>query len=459
MSKEPLYKETDWASVRKNIAEINPKLSKIIDAINPNKSFKLFQVQYPYGSIIADKGKLFFPSREIRDKKPAHVEVPEFIKKHMKRREFPVSLLTKNSAEIFKIMPDRNISRFLIQPGGFFGLWENLDHAHNEYVKWMWSLSSGARSIYLLPKISNTKGHKALRKKCGLSSNAPRDWPTHWDIFVELANSLGFGNKWYNEFIFFSDKWLNTATKDPAWKDFLNYLQNCAWNESNYWRNKTTFELIWEEFLHKMLLNNIKPGFYVSLIAKHLILTGIGIIPGFCIANGDSSFAPIDELTKLYIETYKIEYAPLFMTPHMLSPNDRRSIYYSLQYPNLLETVPVSNKLPEGVLSAIPEIMELLDKFKNEFAPENIVNGSPTHTFCTKMELYYFHCIEKRIHHAISTKKIPEYDANLSNLMKTKFPSFDFPFSSNFLKGCVLFKRSDVSQKCLTPQHSEIMVS
>ena len=441
MSKELLYKETDWSSVRKIVAITNPPLAKIIDAISPDKSFKLFQVRYPYGSIIADKGKLFFPSHELQGKKPAHIEIPAEIKKYLKRREFPLSLLTKNSAEIFKIMPDRNISRFLIKPGGLFGLWENLDPANNEYVKWVWSLSSGARSIYLLPKISNAKGHKVLRKKYGLSSHAPRDWAAHWDLFVELANSPEFGEKWYNELIFFSDKWLDTAIKDSAWKDFLEYLRSCAWDESNYWRNKTTFELVWEEFLHQMLHDNIKPSIYISLIAKHLILTGIGIVPGFHIANGDSSFAPLEQLIKLYIEDYKIDYAPLFMVPHMFSFDDAFPIYYSLQYPNLLETVPTSNKLPEGVLSAIPEIIELLEKFKNNFASESIVEGSPTHTFCTKMELLYFHCIEKKIHHALSTKKLPEHDARLFHLMETKYPTFDFPFSSVFLKGCVLFKK------------------
>ncbi|HCU05164.1 MAG TPA: hypothetical protein DIC51_02460 [Coxiellaceae bacterium] len=438
---EPLYKETDWSAVRKIVATTNPPLAKIIDAISPNKSFKLFQVRYPYGSIIADKGQLFFPSHELQGKKPAHIEIPANIKKYLKRREFPLSLLTKNSAEIFKIMPDRNISRFLIKPGGFFGLWENLDPAHNEYVRWMWSLSSGARSIYLLPKISNAKGHKVLRKKYGLSSHAPRDWAAHWDIFVELANSSAFEEKWYNEFIFFSDKWLDTAIKDPAWKDFLGYLRDQAWNESNYWRNKTTFDLEWEDFLHHAIDRNIKFNLHISLIVKQLVLTGIGVVPGFCIANQDSSFAPLNALAKLYTEDYKIEYAPLFMAPSLFSFDDPSSIYYSLQYPNLLEAVPSYNNLPEGILSAMPEIIELLDIFRTKFASKSIVEGSLTHVFCSQVDLCYFHSLEKKLYNIFSTEKIPDCDFSLSNLIKTNYPKLKFPSSSTFLKGCILFRK------------------
>ena len=342
-------------------------------------------------------------------------------------------------------MPDRKISRFLIKSGGFFGLWENLDPARNEFAKWTWSLSSGARTIYLLPKISNSKGHKKLRQRYGLTTHAPHDWRNHWETFVEIANSKSLDNKWHNEFIFFSDKWFDTAIKDPAWKEFIDYMRNCAWIESNYWRNKMTFELFWEEFLHEMMHCNVKASLYVSLIAKQLILTGIGIVPGFCIANGDLSFAPLNQLIKAYTQDYKIEYAPLFMAPHILSLDDTNPTYYSLQYPNLLETVPISNKLPEGVFSALTEVAELLDMFRNKFAPERVIEGSPIDLFCKQINLHYFHSIEKKAYNIFSTNKIPELDGHISTLINESQKNRDnFPSSSIFLKGCVLLSKKTV---------------
>lgn len=431
-----------WAEVRDDVCRVRPEFASIIDALNPGRKFKLFKARYPFGARIMQGGDLHIPTDTGSVEPITSPYVSENIKTNLQRRELPVTLFLNNSAEIFYTMPDRVISRFLIQTGGFFGLWEHFgDPETGDYVKWVWSLVAGARTLFMLPKLTDTQGHKELRKKYGVRSHAPKTYSDQWKVFVEIANSQKFTEEWRSEVLFFSDVWMDTAAKDPAWKGFYDYLFKVAWQESRYWRNKNTFELIWESFVYDVMDKNIKPSVYLSNVVKHIILTGVGEIPGLAVADNNNA-APIKKLQQVYIEDYKLRsYIPVFMQPHSFSYTDKFPSYYLLQQPNLLDTSPSSRYVP-SILSAIPDIQYLLQSFQEKVATECIAENTPIDIFCKNVQYDYFHYIEEKYNDIKHTSELPAEDKRFL-ISPIGEKNKVFPEASTLIRGCVRLKNKE----------------
>jgi hypothetical protein len=54
----PSIKSITWESIRGKLNKVNPELAQIIDDISPNKSYKLYQANYPYAENIFKNGVL-----------------------------------------------------------------------------------------------------------------------------------------------------------------------------------------------------------------------------------------------------------------------------------------------------------------------------------------------------------------------------------------------------------------
>jgi len=433
-----------WEDIRKEVAKINPTFAKIVDNLSPTKKFPIYKVKYPFGARIAHEGQLYLPTTKGNVAPINSPDIPSKFKQTLQRRELPIAMVLKNNAEIFYEMPDRTISWILMAPGQFWGLWGQYDPPNANYFKWIWNLISGARTLYLLPKTTNIMGHKALKKKYSISTHLPKDYPDQWKTFVTIANSQNFETEWHNEWLFFPDIWFETAlqnkNQNKNWQEFYNFLLQESWSDSHFWRNKSIFDLIWENLVHEVMEKNIKPNLYLACIVKQLVITGIGALPALTMATDDSC-APIKELQQAYTETYKLrEYAPIFMCPHNFSPLDKFPSYYSLQYPNLFETVPIIQTLP-SVLSSIPEICSLINTFKSRTVRHHSVKDTPIDAFCRHVSLDFFHNKEEKINNILPTSKLPSGDSRLSRYLQ-KHKNKTFPASSNLINGCVRFENN-----------------
>ena len=437
--------KSTWKDIRSKVAHIRPELTKIIDELDPQDDFPLIFASYPYGRKIVDKGTIQLPAA---DGKVVPIDAPTISKdfKHLlKRRSVPVSLMLKNTGEVYYEMPDRIITLNLFQPGAIFGLWENLDPTLSHFVRRIWSVSSGARSVYLLPKITDVASHKELKKKYGIRSHLPKSLLDHWQILVEIANSQAFDQDWHSEVLFFSDKWIDTAISDPAWKDFYNYLLQDGWNQSQYWRNKVTFDIVWELFTNELIKQNMKPNPYFVSIIKHLVLVGTGVLPASTAADNSNAAAPIQGLQEVFINDYKLkDYVPTIMQPHVFSYDDGIPAYYSLQLPALLETPLVSRQLP-SILSAMPEIMFLMDTFQTEVLQGEIkADNTPIEAFAQKVVCDYFHSEADGNNSVRSTKEMPLEDKRLVTL-PGKYNNRVFAETGHFCRGCIrLSTKKDV---------------
>ncbi|OGT06891.1 MAG: hypothetical protein A2103_05380 [Gammaproteobacteria bacterium GWF2_41_13] len=432
-----------WKEARSDIFKVQPDLCKIIDKINPGNDFLLFKTSYPFGAKIVRSGLLCLPAPDGKVMPINSSSIPNELKNNLSRRSVPISIVLKNCSEVHYEMSDRIICLNLFKPGFILGLWENLDPPQSYYVKCIWSVVSGARSLFLLPKMTDASSHKELRKKYGIRSQIPKGLVDQWQIFTEIANSRAFDKQWSSEFLFFSDKWMDTAIKDKSleWKAFYNYMLRNGWDQSQYWRNKVTFDIVWELFINQLIAQNLKPNPYLVHIVKHIILVGTGVLPAFSAATNDEA-APISELQKVLIEDYKLrDYIPTFMQPAMFDLNAEAPpfVYYSLQQPTLLETSLVSHQL-QSVLKAMPEIAYLVDTFNLEVEDQEIkAENTPIETFAKRAVCNYFHHeADGHIDGVRSTSEMPQEDSALLE-MPANYKGRIFAENSRFIKGCIRF--------------------
>jgi len=424
-----------WQDARDDVIKVNPQLASIIDELDPDKKFLLFKAKYPFGSHITHNGKIYFPCTDGSIQPLDSPQASPTVINHLTTDSLPVTLIINNCAEMFYELPDRLVSWHPLQPGNFCGLWQRFDEAETDLFKWEWSIAAGARSIYLLPKITDTQGHKELRKKYKITSHAPKDYTQHWKIFSEISNSQSFTQEWHCEVLFFSNEWFKMH-KNRSWDKFYYYLLKTAWFESRVLHNKNLFDSSWEKFIYNVMDKNVKPNLYLACIIKQLLLTGAGYYPALTIAD-DDKFGPISALQKVYLHEYKLKnYAPIFMQPHLFSAQDTFPTYYSLQYPNLLETVPKVRCFP-SVLSIMPEIMSLMEIFRDKSLQEwNSKNSMKF--FCQYVNCKYFHHQPENWNNIHSTKLIPKHDNKLLQIM-SNYKGLAFPDTSNLISGCVSF--------------------
>jgi hypothetical protein len=426
------FEELTWTEVREEFYRKNPELGKIIDDLSPSKEYTLFKAKYPYGSEILKAGELNLPiNRGLVSIRSNQLNSKIHEKLAYNLNSNPVSMILKNSAEIFMVLENNTIPLYgLVKPGKVFGTWRVLNPHTSHNPAFIWDMTAGARSVFMMPKISEQMRHNRLRREFDMAVETPKSLLDHWEIFRALANSERFGEAWETEILFFSKIWFDKLD-DEKWLKFKCYLLESAWSGSEFLRN----QFIWNvAFSLIQKYRNIKPNPYIADTVKHLLGMGIGSLPGFSPSIDDSA-APVKRLQEIYVNIYQLAYAPVIMEPHNLSLNVSRPIYYSLAYPTTMEFSPKS-RLDSSKISDVYEIKSLLAKYIAELS-ENDLNlaHTPISDLAKMVQYDFFHTDNEQYPSIKSSKLIPKED---SYFQKIPYGSDkEFPENSSFIKGCI----------------------
>ncbi|HVV69637.1 MAG TPA: hypothetical protein VG895_00550 [Patescibacteria group bacterium] len=423
-----------WKDVRKDVAQKNSILAKIIDELNPSSEYTLFKARYHFGSEILKNGHLYIPDNKgslihLNDSStPANIRN----KINYNLGSNPVFILLNRLAEFFIVMENHTIPLYgLIEPGKMFGTWRvlNLMGSHNPIF--IWNMTAGSRSIFMLPKISETMRFGKLTRAFGLKAEKPNSLLDHWEIFREIANHPDFGETWTTEILFFSKKWFDRLD-DKKWSDFALYLYRNAWLGSEFFRNKYLWDLVFSLILNE---RNIKPNPYISDTVKHLMAIGTGAFPGFASALNDEA-APIHRLQECIESIYQLEeYAPIIMHPHFLKKEISRPIYYSLQYPTTTEFSPKSRKGSTKIFD-LYQIKSLLAKYLVDIHLDELNLGdTPIFDLVEKIQYDFFHTDPENYKGIRLSKEIPEEDKTF--IQTPEGMNKNFPINSPFLRGCI----------------------
>ena len=155
-------------------------------------------------------------------------------------------MVLHNRFELFSPVSNRIIPYSVLRPGQLFGLWQLLDQTlsgKQAYLPYtIWEMTAGARSLFLLPKISDRMAHRRLEVATKRSIDKPKQFSDHFHVFKALHDSELMSQPWTAEILLFNQAWL--AHLDDA--DFFQlkcYFYELMWRQSELWRSQVFWDL------------------------------------------------------------------------------------------------------------------------------------------------------------------------------------------------------------------------
>lgn len=404
-----------WKEIRLKVKQVNPKLFNIIEEFNPDESYQLFKASYEYGDKILKDGEINIPTKGGQPV-PLSSFGDRYLTEQLSYRCVPLGLILDNSMEVFFETQSRVMTSKLYGSGTFFGLWELYDVIPHAYLNHIWNLSAGTRSIFSLPKIADNVSHRRLKKQFGISADAPSDLMHQHAVFAELAKNAN--SSWRCEVLLFGKKWSEQDSQNLNSVRLHNYWLRDAWQQSQNCRNQMDYNISWETYSKHLNAKNWKVHPLIINTLKHLIAISEGVFPGFSVANSDEC-APISLLSNIYNEVYQMSKHPIcFMRPHHLLNKDEM-VYYSLNFPTILEWAP-RNKKSGSIMDDLKTLKRVVDLF---------IETSETH-----LNYEFFHSDNDVFQEVQPIQNLIQTDLTFSSLERGEKLT---PSTASFFRGCV----------------------
>jgi len=377
-----------WQEVRKQVALVNKELATIIDEINPNNHYKLVKATYLYGDLIVNRGLVQFPTAQSKLCSVHEIDLPKTIKESLASQPIPLFLTLKNDNEVFVNTGTRIIPLNLFHQGSLLGVFETVNFILQHKVIPKWCVSAGARSIFMLPRITDNLRLDRLRFRYDIPATIRLKYlQDHWEFFTAMTRHESFEQAWHNEVLFFTQQWIS-AESQSKWFKFKEYLHKQSWKQIQFSIGKVDHSLQWETFIESISVRNLKPRPYLADQVKHILSIATSQSPAFRPLKHLTETAPIQGIQNAFLDTYLLkEYLPTLMCIFPLNEVENgESCYYSLSFPTLLEGSPTDKSTATFMLD-LKKIKLLIDTFNHYIKKHDL---SENH-FMHHIEIDYFH--------------------------------------------------------------------
>jgi len=424
-----------WDDVKGDVEKIDPILANIINDLGVKKTYKLVKATYLYGDLIVNQGTTQIPTKDGILASVFDSDLSEDIKNKLSYQSIPLFLTLKNDNEVFIDTGKRAIPLNLFHQGSLLGAFETIDFLFGRKSNPRWCVSAGARTIFTLPKITDTLGLNKLR----LHYNIDRDinlqrLQDHWELFKAIATSENFEQPWQNEVLFFTDDWLGHYN-DCKWLKFYQYLYDKCWHQiQGFSLSKIEHAFLWENFAEIFAIKNQKPRPFLADHIKHILSIAMDRSPGFYPVN-NQTIAPITKLQQSLIDTYGLKkYLPTIMSINSLQDANINTVYYSLSYPTLLEGSPINNA-SSTIMLDFRKIKQLFDSLKKHSKKHPLF----TNSIIENLDLKFFHVESDQFGEITKSSCIFNEDTSF-HLGTKSFPDHRLCDTSLFWRGCVKIK-------------------
>ncbi len=416
-----------WDEIKQRIKKNNRPFYQLVEEYMPNANqYPLFLARYPYGQMITVKGQVHLPDAHGVSVDMASSTVSLKTQKALSYATTPLMLQLEQTAEAFIDAKNRTIPLNLFSPGDFFGLFEAVECFTGCRAYPAWSVSSGARSHFLMAPVSNKHGHQRLQRAFRIESPAPQTLYAQWGVFKGIAQREYSHAPWHTEVLLFSRQWFQP--KNPGHQHLQNFLLKACWVQAELLRRKYEFNAYWEALAPT--IRALKPNTYLMDTTKHLLHIFSRFIPGFQMTLSDEDAFPAQLIERAYIDVYQLPgYAPVMVTPSKTS--SQGALFYSMSYPTLLEGSPAMQRR-RSFRSELRNIAGLLSGFCQEFQQEAFLpyQGLTSDVF----SFYHTGTQTDPTLHAATTLA---HDPKLIALQQQYYPGRMFPAHSPFLYGAV----------------------
>ena len=424
--------EVSWDAIRETVLSKNPDLAKAIDPLN-TKKMPFYKARYRYGCEIVDKGTFYLPCKNGRLVSINDKTVPDTLRNKVNYSSIPLCLVLSRSNEVYVETSERVIPLNYFLPGDLFGVFESMNFmTGNNSQTALWSVSSGARSTFLLPRISDTIGHNKMRKKLGLVAKAPTSLFEHQKVFTQIVSRYNQDTAedalWENEILILPKDLFSSTKSDTL--ELYKFMISICWQQSQLFQDSIEFNLRWSSFSEELGNRNLKPRVHIVAMVKFLYSIGAGSNLAF-IPNSNLDALPADIIERVYTEIYGLKhYFPTIMVPCKF--NSKTSpVYSSLALPTVLESSPYVKNQP-SIMEDTREIRKLL-----RISAQSMIRNNP-HLQKNGTDLIYdfFHPEEDTLNEVRRSADIVKEDSRfalLSSQYKDRVPCDNAPF----FRGCI----------------------
>ena len=426
----------EWKDVNKELVTVNPQLSKLIDNLNPPSHFKLLRVPYPFGATVMDSQQLYAVDAHFNE-----VLLNDLLPKTLADQAVPLMISLNKASEISLETCERRMPFHLIAQGEVLYSPDFFNQNETLGFNLPWKISSGARSIFMLPKVTDTNGHRRLYTQFRVQMQPPQSLWQHHKIFSQIAKaSSGEGDDWCSEMIIFTRPWFDEKNNSVDWQIFKNYLLQSNHPMRAYYRQQTIFKLFWSMLMPRLASRYTKLRPYLVDTVNHLLSIASGTIPGFQAAGSSEMMAPIKRLERAYTEVYGLkEYLPIIMQPTYINANDKKMpCYYSLTLPTVLESYLGPRTIP-NVIHELRDLKYTFELFKESLQKENLLT---TDSCFSALDYSYFHLHALDQSNIRVTGSMPKADHFLT-ATAGEYKDRVFPAASPFIRGCVRMSATD----------------
>jgi hypothetical protein len=423
-----------WNDLLFFVEKVNPSLALVLEKFMIDDSgFKFYKANYKFGDKIINEGKCYLPLVGGGGIAFNDSNLPSEVSKDLAYNidtEDPLGIVISKTSEFYISAQDSTYPHSLITPGQMFGITRAVD-TNNVFPPasaLIWNLNAGAKSLFMLSKISDKESHDKLQQKYKIKTAVPSSTNEHLGLFVELSNKLK--SNWESEIIYFPRDWINKL-KTSQWAEISTTLIHNHRKSYNLWHNlmviwNAAFSEIEQE---KGLVNY--PMYSLATAKQMFIIAGNSAI-GFKPATTDD-MGPIADLQQAYINVYGLKGTnnnAVIMEPAKFDINSKLPIYYSINKPTFIQNSLEASKKKSQIL-LLEEIRWLNEIYrKNILAKKEHVKFLYDVTVSTNFSYYHtnpqdYDNIKEASLLAVEDER---FTKNLPGL---------FPTNSAFFKGCI----------------------
>ncbi|MBP9741876.1 MAG: hypothetical protein KBD37_00790 [Burkholderiales bacterium] len=434
--------EISWDNASKLLQKLQPDLVKFINAVSPDKELTLYKASYPFATSIIKSADIQLPLTDGDTISVNSSNLPPQLANDLRYNEsnrVPLGMLLNKNAEFYTQVGSRVMPYEVLSPGSIFGLAKIVDSViHRTNVPsdadpFTADLSAGARSIFMLSKISNGVNHRKLKKAYSLTLNQPEGYDDHCLVFKELVKNSSCD--WRLEVLYFSNKWLDKLN-DSAWSSIYNELLNIHRSSYKVWHNDirgwhAAFNLI----EHEKNLGDFMP--YSLATTRHLFIIAANSAPGFRPATNELS-APVTFLQKAYIDDYELTNQPVIMEPTQFVHTTKLPVYYSLNHPTLVESNTKTLRSHSNI-KVVDQIQYVTKKYC-EGILKNCRKSAPSlYQAASAIQFSYYHN-DPTDYKQINNSTVLFDEDNRFGFGQKK----GYPFSGPFTNGCIKINPNSV---------------
>ncbi len=434
--------EGSWDDFRLEVQQVEPKLFQLIENISPGKNYRLIKLSYPFGAKITDLGTICLPGKNGELLRLDDPQTNPHWQDQLGYSPTPMILQLSNASEVFVEASGRIIPLNVFKPGDLYGLFEVMVPLTGCPFTPCWSVTSGARSVFMGAKITDRISHKRLFAEYGLPSEPPASLTEQWDYFKIISNRSKMGSEWRSKVLLFTREWFKPQDHDINWLNFHYYISKKSWIQSRNTRIKDEFSIMWEAFNSEIGARRLKPNPYIVNTVMHTIYLANGTIAGFKPVMGeDELLMPSLSIENAYQNLYQLrEYAPIIMAPSILDlTKSTDSLFYSMSYPTLLEGTPAIRQKTR-IINELREVQRLILMLHKTIDQQK----NPLFQFIKNSDFDYFHTQPDNLGEIADSEIIREKDQLVKNAMQ-RFSGKTFPYQGPFFHGFVRITRKNLS--------------